>query len=205
VTEGDLFPGGIVSFGVTSGPGSVTVDHVNAGTGLQSLTVVSATNAVVMIPAFTPGTTAPVVVTFTPLNPGLAVDFTLRAASTFHAANIRARCAEVCTPTTTVTEGDLFPGGIVSFGITSGPGSVTVDHVNAGTGLQSLTVVGTPTNAVVMIPSFILGTTAPVTVTFIPINPALPVDFTLRAASTFHAANIRARCGTPPPAIPERK
>ena len=195
VTEGDLFPGGIVSFGVTSGAGSVTVDHVNAGTGLQSLTVVGVpVNAIVNIPAFTPGTTAPVVVTFTPINPGLAVDFTLRAASTFHAANIRARCADVCTPSTTVTEGNLFPGGIVSFGITSGPGTVTVDHVNAGTGLQSLTVVNT-TNAIVMIPAFTQGTTMPVVVTFIPINENLPVDFTLRAASTFHAANIRARCG----------
>ena len=193
-----------MSFGVSSGPGSVTVDHVNAGTGLQSLTVVSATNAVVNIPAFTPGTTAPVVVTFTPINPGLAVDFTLRAASTFHAANIRARCAQVCTPSTTVTEGNLFPGGIVSFGISSGPGTVTVDHVNAGTGLQSLTVVGTPINAVVMIPAFTLGTTMPVVVNFIPIDPNQPVDFTLRAASTFHAANIRAQCGTQVP-IPEQK
>ncbi len=194
VTEGDLFPGGIVSFGVTSGAGSVTVDHVNAGTGLQLLTVVSATNAVVNIPPFTPGTQNPVVVTFTPINPGLAVDFTLRAASTFHAANIRARCAEVCTPSTTVTEGDLFPGGIVSFGISSGAGSVTVDHVNAGTGTQSLTVVGTPINAVVNIPPFTAGTTMPIVVTFTPIDPNQPVDFTLRAASTFHAANIRARC-----------
>ena len=198
VTEGDLFPGGIVSFGVSSGAGSVTVDHVNAGTGLQSLTVVNSINAVVNIPAFTPGTQMPVVVTFTPINPGLAVDFTLRAASTFHAANIRARCAEVCTPSTTVTEGDLFPGGIVSFGVSSGPGTVTVDHVNAGTGTQSLTVVGVPVNAVVNIPAFTPGTTAPVVVTFIPINPNLAVDFTLRAASTFHAANIRVRCGTQP-------
>ena len=204
VTEGDLFPGGIVSFGVTSGAGSVTVDHVNAGTGLRSLTVVIATNAVVVIPSFTPGTTMPVVVTFTPINPGLAVDFTLRAASTFHAANIRARCAEVCTPSTTVTEGDLFPGGIVSFGISSGPGLVTVDHVNAGTGTQSLTVVGTPTNVVVNIPAFTIGTTMPIVVTFTPIDANQPVDFTLRAASTFHAANIRVRCGTLPPR-PERK
>ena len=192
-----------MSFGITSGPGTVTVDHVNAGTGLQSLTVVGVpVNAVVMIPAFTPGTTAPVVVTFFVPNPALPVDFTLRAASTFHAANIRVRCADTCTPTTTVTEGDLFPGGIVSFGITSGPGTVTVDHVNAGTGLQSLTVVGVPVNAVVMIPAFTPGTTAPVVVTFFVPNPALPVDFTLRAASTFHAANIRARCGTPPPPGP---
>ncbi|MCA1601528.1 MAG: carboxypeptidase-like regulatory domain-containing protein, partial [Acidobacteria bacterium] len=51
-----------------------------------------------------------------------------------------------CTPTTTVSEGDLFPGGIASFGVTSGPNSVTVDHVNAGTGLQSFTVVSA-TNA----------------------------------------------------------
>ena len=199
VTEGDLFPGGVVSFGVSSGPGSVTVDHVNAGTGLQSLTVVGVpVNAVVNIPAFAPGTTMPVVVTFTPINPGLGVDFTLRAASTFHAANIRVRCADTCTPTTTVTEGNLFPGGIVSFGISSGPGTVTVDHVNAGTGLQSLTVVGVPVNAVVMIPAFAPGTTAPVVVTFFVPDPSMPVDFTLRAASTFHAANIRARCGTVP-------
>ena len=201
VTEGDLFPGGIVSFGVTSGPGSVTIDHVNAGTGLQSLTLVGApTNAVVNIPAFMPGTINPVVVTFTTPNPGLAVDFTLRAASQFHAVFIRVRCMETCTPSTTVTEGDLFPGGIVSFGVTSGPGSVTVDHVNAGTGLQSLTVVlGSVVNAVVNISSFVPGTLNPVIVTFTPINPALPVDFTLRAASQFHAAFIRARCGTATP------
>jgi hypothetical protein len=180
------------------------VDHVNAGTGLQSLTVVGTpTNAVVNIPVFTPGTTAPVVVTFTPINPGLAVDFTLRAASTFHAANIRVRCAEVCTPSTIVTEGDMAPGGIVSFGVLSGAGSVTVDHVNAGTGLQSLTVVGTPMNATVNIPPFMPGTFNPVTVTFTANDPNQPVDFTLRAASTFHAAFIRVRCGTPSPGKPE--
>jgi hypothetical protein len=101
---------------------------------------------------------------------------------------------QTCTPSTTVTEGDLFPGGIVSFGVSSGPGTVTVDHVNAGTGLQSLTVVGVPSNAVVNIPVFAPGTFNPVVVTFTRINPALPVDFTLRAESTFHAANIRVRC-----------
>jgi len=171
-------------------------------------------NAVVNIPAFAPGTQAPVVVTFTAINPELPVDFTLRAASTFHAANIRVRCGTVtptptptstpgnaCTPATTVTEGNLFPGGIVSFGVGSGPSSVTVDHVNAGTGLQQLTLVGVPINAVVNIPPFAPGTQAPVVVTFTAINPTLPVDFTLRAASTFHAANIRVRCGivTPTP------
>ena len=108
---------------------------------------------------------------------------------------------QTCTPTTTVTEGDLFPGGIVSFGVSSGSGSVTVDHVNAGTGLQSLTLVGVPINAIVNIPAFAPGTFDPVVVTFVAIDPALPVDFTLRVASTFHAANIRVRCGvvTPTP------
>jgi glucose/arabinose dehydrogenase len=101
---------------------------------------------------------------------------------------------QTCTPFTTVTEGDLFPGGIVSFGVSSGAGSVTVDHVNAGTGLQSLTVVGAPTNAIVNIPAFAPGTQAPVVVTFTTPSPGLAVDFTLRAASTFHAANIRVRC-----------
>ena len=195
VTEGDLFPGGIVSFGVSSGPGSVTIDHVNAGTGLQSFTVVSATNATVNIPPFAPGTYAPVTATFTAINPALPVDFTLRAASTFHAIFVRVRCGDqqACTQTATVTEGDLFPGGIVSFGVSSGPGSVTVDHVNAGTGLQSLTVVSA-TNALVNIPPFAPGTYDPVVVNFTAIDPAFPVDFTLRAASTFHAANIRVRC-----------
>jgi len=177
----------------------VTVDHVNAGTGLQSLTVVGVpVNATVNIPPFTPGTFNPVTVTFTPTMPGQAVDFTLRAASTFHSAFIRVRCAATCTPTTTVTEGDLAPGGIVSFGIMSGAGSVTVDHVNAGTGLQSLTVVGVPVNAVVNIPAFTPGTFNPVVVTFSVPNPTQPVSFRLRAASTFHAAFIDVRCGTPP-------
>ncbi|MDQ3750371.1 MAG: hypothetical protein M3367_15360 [Acidobacteriota bacterium] len=198
VTEGDLFPGGIPSFGVSSGPGSVTIDHVNAGTGTQSITVVGApTNAVVNIPPFTAGTFNPVNVTFTTPNPGLAVDFTLRAASQFHAVFIRVRCAATtCTPTTTVTEGDLFPGGIPSFGVSSGIGTVTIDHVNAGTGTHSITVVGAPTNAVVNIPAFPAGTFNPVNVTFTTPNPALPTDFTLRAASQFHAVFIRVRCGT---------
>jgi len=104
----------------------------------------------------------------------------------------------VCTPFTTVSEGDLFPGGFVSFGVSQGPGSVIVDHVNAGTGLQSFTIVGVPTNAVVNIPAYTPGTYAPVTATFTAINPALPVDYILRAASTFHAANIRVRCEPPP-------
>ena len=94
VTQGDLAPGGIASFGVSSGPGTVTIDHIDAGTGFQALSVVSATNATVSIPAFAPGTYAPVVVTFTPVNPALAVDYTLRAASAFHAINIRVRCLQ---------------------------------------------------------------------------------------------------------------
>ncbi|MDQ3748273.1 MAG: hypothetical protein M3367_04530 [Acidobacteriota bacterium] len=195
VTEGDLAPGGIPSFGVTSGAGSVTVDSVNAGTGTQSLTLVSATNATVNIPAFPAGTYNPVVVTFTAINPALAVDFTLRAANTYHAIFVRVRCGDqACTPTTTVTEGDLFAGGIPSFGVSSGLNSVTVDHVNAGSGLQSLTLVSA-TNAVVNIPAFTPGTTAPVVVTFTTPSPGLVVDFTLRAASSFHAINIRVRCG----------
>jgi len=194
VTEGDLFPGGLASFGVTTGPGSVTVDHVNAGSGLRSFTVVAVSNAIVTIPPFSPGTTAPVTATFTTVNPALAVEFTLRAASTFHAVFIRVRCAASCTPSTTVTEGDLFPGGLASFGVTSGASSVTVDHVNAGSGLQSLTVIGTPINATVNIPAFTPGTFNPVTVTFSPTNPGVAVDFTLRAADTFHAIFIRVRC-----------
>ncbi|MGI8898089.1 MAG: choice-of-anchor P family protein, partial [Pyrinomonadaceae bacterium] len=80
------------SFGVTSGPNSVTVDHVNAGSGLQSFTVVSSSNAVVNIPAFMPGTFNPVTATFTVIDPSQPVDFTLRAASLYHSIFIRVRC-----------------------------------------------------------------------------------------------------------------
>jgi len=170
----------------------------NAGTGLQSFTVVGTpTNAVVNIPAFTPGTFNPVTATFTVINPSLPVDFTLRAASTYHSIFIRVRCGDqaACTPTATVTEGDLFPGGIPSFGVSSGPNSVTVDHVNAGTGLQSFTVVNA-SNVIVNIPAFTPGTFNPVTATFTLINPSLPVDFTLRVASTYHGIFIRVRCSS---------
>jgi hypothetical protein len=103
---------------------------------------------------------------------------------------------QTCTPSTTVSEDpSLFPGGIPSFGVTSGPGSVTIDHVNTGTGTQSITVNGVPSNAIVTIPPFTPGTFNPVVVTFTRPNPALPVDFTLRARSTFHGIFIRVRCG----------
>ena len=97
-----------------------------------------------------------------------------------------------CTPFTTITEGDLFPGGVASFGVTQGPGTVTFDHVNAGFGLESLTVVSS-TNAVMNIPNFTFGTYNPTTVTFTAIAPG-QVDFTLRAASRFHSLFLRARC-----------
>jgi len=105
--------------------------------------------------------------------------------------------SNVCTPTITITEGNLFPGGVTEFLVTSGSGTITVDPNNNGTGVQSLTVVSA-TNAIVTIPPFTPGTRDPVVVTFTVINPALPVDIQLRAASTFHAANIRAQCAVVP-------
>jgi hypothetical protein len=174
----------------------VTVDSINAGTGLQSFTVVSATNAVVNIPAFTFGTYNPVVATFTAVDPNQPVDFTLRAASTYHAVFIRVRCGnQACTPTATVSEGDLFAGGISTFGVTGGTNSVMVDSINAGTGLQSFTVVSA-SNATVSIPVFTSGTFNPIVATYSITDPRLPVDFTLRAASAYHSVFIRVRCSS---------
>ena len=201
VMEGDLAPGGTASFVVTSGQGSVAVDHVDRGTGLQSLTVVGTpTNATVNIPAFTPGTVTPVIVTFSVTNTDQPVDFTLRAASQFHSIFIRVRCNRTtCTPSSTVMEGDLATGGTASFLVTTGMNSVTIDHVDRGTGLQSLTVVGTPTNATVNIPVFTPGTITPVMVTFTPTDPSQAVNFRLRAASQFHSIFIDVRCAVAPP------
>ncbi len=128
--------------------------------------------------------------------------FALFAMLTLFSSQTLATNCTPSTPTTTVTEGNLFPGGFPSFGVSSGPSSVTVDHVNAGTGLQSLTVLGAPINATVNIPAFTPGTFNPVVVTFSVPNTSQAVDFTLRAASTFHALNIRVRCSAPPTPTP---
>ncbi len=159
-------------------------------------------NAIVNIPAFTLGTRTPVVVTFTVINPNLPVDIRLRAASQFHAVFIRAQIA--CTPTATVVnDANIFPsGGLTDIGVTTGANFVTVDANNAGTGLFVFTV-DSATNAVVNIPAFTPGTFAPVTATYTVINPALPVDITLRASSRFHGVVIRLSCGTPPPGASE--
>ncbi len=86
-------PGGIGQFdAITAGPGSVTADVINSGSGLQGFSVVSATNAVINIPAFTPGTFSPVAATFTVPNTSQPVDFTLRATTRFSGVLIRAEC-----------------------------------------------------------------------------------------------------------------
>ncbi len=191
-SEGDLAAGGVGTFAVSSSSGQVTVDPIDAGGGLRSFTVVgAATNATVSIPAFTVGTFAATSVSFTQNNPNQAVDFTLRAASQYHAIFIRVQCA--CTPILAVTEGDLAPGGPASFTFTAGPGSVTTDPVDAGTGLRALSTTAS-SNAVVTNPAFASGTTSPVTSTFTIPNAALPASFTLRAANLYHAANVRATC-----------
>lgn len=93
LTVSEVFPGSQAAFqAITAGPGSVTVDAVDFGIGLQALTLVSATNANVTIPAFSPGTTSPVTATFTRQNQSQPVDFTIRASSRQNAVMIRAQC-----------------------------------------------------------------------------------------------------------------
>jgi hypothetical protein len=71
----------------------VTVDPINTGNGLQSFSLVSASNATVNIPAFTTGTYNPVTATFTVPNTALPVDFTLRAMGRTSGVLIRAQCS----------------------------------------------------------------------------------------------------------------
>jgi len=120
--------------------------------------------------------------------------FALFAIMSLFSGQTSAQHQQTCTPSTTITEGDLHQGGIASFGVSSGPGSVTIDHINAGTGMQSIAVVDKPTTAEMSIPAFAPGTFDPVVVNFTTPNPALPTDFTLRAASTFYSIFIRVRC-----------
>lgn len=198
VAEGDLFPGGPDSFNFSSGPGTITIDPVDIGTGLQSITLINASgNSSVSLPEFTRGTYDPIVVNFNQIISGYAMDFTLRVASTYHAADISVRCTETCTPLVTITEGDLLPGGTIYFNAMSGPGRIAVDPIDTGLGIKLLTLEGEPFNAVVNISPFIPGTYQPVEVEFAVIDPNLPVDFRIRAASTFYAANMRVRCVAP--------
>lgn len=93
LTITDTRPGGSSQFeAITAGAGSVTVNTINSGTGLQGFSLVEATNANVSIPAFTVGTTGAVTATFTVPNQGQAVDFTLRANTRFSGVFIRAQC-----------------------------------------------------------------------------------------------------------------
>ncbi len=185
------------SFAITGAEGEITVDSINSGTGLRNFTVMSSTNATVNIPAFTPGTYAPVTATFSVINPNLPFEIRLRATNQFHGVLIQAQCA--CTPVTTIRDDpSMFPGGLSSFDVdTDEVGEITFDHIDSGTGLRTLSVVNT-TNAIVDLPAFTPGTYDAVQVTYTIINPSLPVDITVRATSQFHGLIVRLACGSPP-------
>ncbi len=197
-----LMPGGPASFPlIMGGPGTLMIQHVPFGTGLQSITVMSQTNAIVD-PIVIPGPFLKATVTFTVINPNLPVTIVLKAQSQFHGVIITLQCA--CTPTISVMEDPAFmPGGLASFPLITGvPGvSVTIDHVGTnaapfGTGLRNIVLVN-QTNAVVNLPSpATYPTYDPVVVTYTITNSSLPVDITLRARSSFHGVLIRIRCGT---------
>lgn len=93
LTVTEIFPGSLATFdAIVPGPGSVTVDAVDAGIGLQAYTLVSSGNADVTIPLFPLSTTGPVTATFTVPNAGSPVDFSLRASQRRTAVLIRAQC-----------------------------------------------------------------------------------------------------------------
>ena len=91
ITDNPSLPGGVATFAVTPGNNSITVDSVDAGTGLRTFAAVHVTNAIVTIPPFTPGTFSPVTATYTVINPALPVDITFSVASQFHGILIRLR------------------------------------------------------------------------------------------------------------------
>jgi len=213
LSESAIFPGGggVVSFMVGTAANAVTIQHIPPGTGLRTLTllplapVIGTTVPMIMIPVIPAGGTfAQVVVTFTPTVPGAPVEFTLRAASLFHDVDIRVRCGATCTPSATLSESPVLPAtNSGSFNAIPGPGFVDVDHVDLPTGLQVLQLLPGGMNATVQPFVFAPGQITPSRVFFSVPNPTMAVDFTLRAASTFHDVEIRVRCPAPPTAEPE--
>ncbi len=152
-----MFPDpNLTSFTVTTGMNSVTVDSIDSGTGLQVFTVVNATNAIVTIPVFTPGTFAPVTATYTIINPGLPVDITLRATNQFHGVIIRLRCGLV-TPTPTPTPSPCLMDGSLDPTFDN-DGSLTTDF--GTTNDQAFAVAVQPDGKIVVAGrAFIGGTT----------------------------------------------
>ncbi len=214
-TTTGLDPGGIVSFNpLPPLPGTVPIQHIAPGTGLQSITVNSTVstgttfmtnvgNAMVTVPAFTPGTKAPapaVNVTYTVNNPGLPVDFTIEARSQFHGISIRVRCA--CTRTVTVTDDpSLFPGGLAAVSVDSIPsatgGMITVSPGIGALPLTTFSLFANPLGNVTF--TNLSGTNFNLfNTTYSIIDPGLPVDFTLSARDPFHGVRIRVRCAAIP-------
>lgn len=194
ILEGDTIPGGYLYFRVNYAPGTVTVRHIEVGSGLMTLTLVNSSNASVNIGKFEPETFEPVEVDFKPYYPNLKIDFTLRAANSLSSIFIRVRCDSV--PPLIITEDpSMFPGGIEAFeSISAERDSITVDPSNSGSGLQSFSVVSA-TNAVITIPEFTPNTPQPTTANFIIIDRSQPVEFTLRATDKYHGVLIKALIG----------
>ena len=191
ILEGDTIPGGYLYFRVNYAPGTVTVRHIDIGSGLMSLTLVNSSNASVNIPTFEPGTFDPVEVDFKPYYPNLTINFTLRAANSLSSIFIRVRCDSV--PPLIITEDpSMSPGGLDAFeAIRAERDSVTVDPFNNGSGLQSFSVISA-TNVVITIPEFTPSTHQPTTANFTIIDRSQPVEFTLRATDKYHGVLIKA-------------
>lgn len=141
--------------------------------------------------------------TLTTKNKNLGLFFKLTAFAIFGIMSCfsgQAIAQQQCTPSTTILEGDLIPGGFLYFRVNYSPGKVTVRHINLGSGMMSLTLVNS-SNAVVNIPKFEPGIFDPVEVAFKPHYPNLRIDFTLRAANSVSSIFIRVRCDSVPPLV----
>ena len=115
-----------------------------------------ATNVIVNIPAFTPGTFAPVTVTFTVINPNLPVDFTLGASSLFHGVIIRAQCPGA-PPLIDPSDENPFLDRISPFeSIPTAENSFVIDQIKSEKGLPSFLAVNA-TNSVLNIPAYLSG------------------------------------------------
>jgi len=123
VTE-DVTSRGDNLFDVTAGVNSATINSARSQSGLQSLTLVNATNAAVTVPVVTPDTTTPVTVTYTITNPNQPVDITLRATGANEIILIRLRCGSVTpTPTPPPSSFTSYSGRAISI-------NATIDRVN---------------------------------------------------------------------------
>jgi len=162
---------------ITGPPTQIQITAQDTDDGLKSIVVTTSTNATTVVPAFTVGTTSPVVVTATAISQIAGSTVTLTV--TDLCGNVTTRDFQFGGCTTTP------PAVALTAVITGPPMQIQITAQDTDDGLKSI-VVAASTNATTVVPPFTVGTTSPVVV------PATTID---QNAVSFVTLTVTDLCG----------